>query len=838
MTTRRSFLQYAATGLGAAAITTSLPVRAANAAPPIEQMKAICARLSKGGWRDMLKAVTGGALDIAAPDLKAELLKPLEKIERGFAGFGDFSIAGRRAIEPGRPDASLLYHAMAAPSVVVGVGGKELTVFPTLAELDTVENFIFSTVNASIASLRERFHGKTLGLAVFAVHYRNAPDSVHGTHAELCFARAGIARLGTQEALYDAKQRNFTPLHAAKPFDFRVMPQRYVPYIAVKLHGGESNIGPQDKLHGDEKLAFWAPVHKLFSGRECLQGLDLNVRLDRGLRNDELAMFRRFLDLNGLKNDIHGDALEDYPFVIKDEHIGSLTRALEFGPGVLVPRAQKITEVAVFKGKPLTVPVDGRYTSRPANIALSSLQVLPSAPAVVPRYMDDASQDTQRPGPEYVNIRHRLKPNGQIDNLNHDPNLKAELRKGGYDTLQYIDGAGDGWVEVHCPQLDKDIGIRMPAYAMVGLPDFFPKVKQRDLMQWWNSQVPEPIRAALWTVPPLALSQTRIAANITLPIGFSLTDNTIAAIVTIPGADSGPPQKPNGPTSVGKTGLPDGSPGLFDPGWDSSQGIYFTDESHPLQKFLAGYGLGSPFIEDAKLCAALGAYWPGVAPDATRTFAPDKQISGIPYPYPTIVPLTDEEIGIVPSPKYGKPMPWDGVPGPTAVEVGGTRYAQYRDAWRVDYIDTIGTMTAALTAEIDTAEYFARIMAMEAVYWGLGIHDPDFKPDDSGPKDRRQTAPQKVVAAKAKWAVLSFTKSGLKDPALVAAYRQAGVEPKSDRCYRFHMYLWEGEEAPVPGNMYDVRIKMTQETMAYASGTTVILQPPGKPWVGADPLPT
>jgi hypothetical protein len=24
----------------------------------------------------------------------------------------------------------------------------------------------------------------------------------------------------------------------------------------------------------------------------------------------------------------------------------------------------------------------------------------------------------------------------------------------------------------------------------------------------------------------------------------------------------------------------------------------------------------------------------------------------------------------------------------------------------------------------------------------------------------------------------------------------------------------------------------------YASGTTVILQPPGKPWVGADPLPT
>ena len=93
-----------------------------------------------------------------------------------------------------------------------------------------------------------------------------------------------------------------------------------------------------------------------------------------------------------------------------------------------------------------------------------------------------------------------------------------------------------------------------------------------------------------------------------------------------------------------KTGLPDGSPGLFDPGWDTSQGIYYTDPNRPLQKFLTAYGLGSPFIEDAKLCAALGAYWPGVAPDSTRTFQPDKKIAGNFYPYPTIVPLTDEEM--------------------------------------------------------------------------------------------------------------------------------------------------------------------------------------------------
>src|SRR5262249_55294276 len=38
--------------------------------------------------------------------------------------------------------------------------------------------------------------------------YRSAPDSVYGTHAQLCFSRAGIARLGTIEPFYDARKRN------------------------------------------------------------------------------------------------------------------------------------------------------------------------------------------------------------------------------------------------------------------------------------------------------------------------------------------------------------------------------------------------------------------------------------------------------------------------------------------------------------------------------------------------------------------------------------------------------------------------------------------------------
>ena len=56
------------------------------------------------------------------------------------------------------------------------------------------------------------------------------------------------------------------------------------------------------KLPGDDELTFWAPIHKLFSGPECIAGLNLQVGLERGLRNDELAQLRRYLDHAGLKN--------------------------------------------------------------------------------------------------------------------------------------------------------------------------------------------------------------------------------------------------------------------------------------------------------------------------------------------------------------------------------------------------------------------------------------------------------------------------------------------------------------------------------------------------------
>ena len=105
--------------------------------------------------------------------------------------------------------------------------------------------------------------------------------------------------------------------------------------------------------------------------------------------------------------------------------IGSLSERPDFGQGVLEPRQNPLVTAAQYQGRLLTFPVDGRYTLSPDNLQLSGMQVLPwgtdDAAFTEPRYMIDAMQETQRPAPQYVNIRHRVLSNGQIDNLNSGP---------------------------------------------------------------------------------------------------------------------------------------------------------------------------------------------------------------------------------------------------------------------------------------------------------------------------------------------------------------------------------------------------------------------------------
>ena len=130
-------------------------------------------------------------------------------------------------------------------------------------------------------------------------------------------------------------------------------------------------------------------------------------------------------------------------------------------------------------------------------------------------------------------------------------------------------------------------------------------------------------------------------------------------------------------------------------------------------------------------------------------------------------------------------MPWDGVHGPRAASFEGRPVVAYTDTTRTDYIDMEGTMTAALTARIDTPEYLARILAMEAVYWALGIHDPEITPV------------YKVVQQKAAWAVLSFRAIKAGDSGLAAAEQTTGIRLEGPRRYFFEVYRW-GKVTKIP----------------------------------------
>jgi hypothetical protein len=91
-------------------------------------------------------------LDIrASGPLDVELSRTLA-IDRKSPGLEDFDPQGVRAIEPGNPARSLLYHALASPDVLPKRNdGSPIadTSYPTWDQLDVIENYIYSLASFS-----------------------------------------------------------------------------------------------------------------------------------------------------------------------------------------------------------------------------------------------------------------------------------------------------------------------------------------------------------------------------------------------------------------------------------------------------------------------------------------------------------------------------------------------------------------------------------------------------------------------------------------------------------------------------------------------------------------
>ncbi len=247
----------------------------------IDEIKQVCARLAPHGWRELLLQ---HGLDITASDLAAELTKELPAINRNLKGFEDFSQDGRRAIEPGSPARSLLYHALASTAVHPTANGQPATdaaAYPTLAKLDTVETYIYSLTNRTLSD----FPGAVI--AVFAYQYRVGSRSPHQVHGDMAFSRTGVSRVGTAPANYDAARRGFWVEPTDANDNIAVMPARYGAFLAME-RSPSSEDAVLDALPGDRFSRFLFPVHKLFPGEECLRGFNLTSEFLEYHRNEKL----------------------------------------------------------------------------------------------------------------------------------------------------------------------------------------------------------------------------------------------------------------------------------------------------------------------------------------------------------------------------------------------------------------------------------------------------------------------------------------------------------------------------------------------------------------------
>lgn len=723
----------------------------------IDNVTEVCRRLAGKGWAKLLDKHD---LDIRARDLEAELARELPHIDRTVPGFEDFAFEGRRGIEPGHPARSLLYHALASPNVVA-VDGVDLKAFPTLRELEIVESYVFGVRPPSLQELSALAGGSLLAIVVFAYEYRPAVDGVHRKHAELCFARTGVTRVGTVRPRYEGHSRGFVPFDEGNAHAFRVLPARYAAWIGVQRRGDEAGFGPMrfsfrarnpdvfrrqgDRVGpADDTRTFWVPIHKLFSGNECIQGLALDVRLTAHHVNEKLRRIHLELGRRGVDAGWHRPDIDEPPFRFTDG-IAEFSTDPQHGQGLLVPVPHTtLVEPAAYKGRSLTFRVPSARTLKSRTDFLPTLEI---------------TAGEARHAPEYVHVRRA--PGEPTPNLNDLPDPTERVRKGNYDAQHYVDYTGDGWIAAVCPQLHASIPRFVPAYSVVAAPDFFFNCDQRDVMEWWLQRAPQALRDFLWSTPPLTLSDERMAPNLKLnnldfhagdtsrpAAGFRPEDDTVTAIVSMPIRGAVQDRPLVDPLRNRNNMLPDGAAGVFAPGWDVS-----WDESDGV-RHLTAYGLGSPFPEDSKLCAALSTFWPAVAPDAARSFSES---------YPTVCPLTDEELG-----QTGR-LPWDGVPGPRLVPDGQRDVVEYADFAHVDYVENAlkNRFTLTLTSRIGTTEYVRRVLAMARAYQAVGV----------SLRSRR---------GKDKWSLISFRPAGPRDADMREAEHATGQRPEG-QVFRFEL---------------------------------------------------
>lgn len=633
----------------------------------IDQVEIILNRLADQGWAELFKNITDNKLDIRSSNLSKELKKPLT-IDRSAPGFEDFAPSANRAIEPGLPSHSLLYHALASPYVHVndlGINGQD-NQYASLEEFDIIENYIYS-----LAKDKVDLNGTVV--AVFAYQYRVGSRSSHAKFADIAFSRTGVARVGTDESAYKAVRRSFW-FESNEEGKFRVLPCRYGIFLAKKgIAGVDGSVLSNSSRSDFDEYLF--PVYKLFEGDECIK--DKSITQLNLLENHVNEKLKRIHDIPLANEGVpiaKGFDISKSPFVRNSENGGELVQILSHGSSfVLEPIANSHlvrTEDQLNSVSNKTQIVGFTVPRGNGNNRLSSSYMIPRV-----------QNFSARLAPEYINIRQEADPNKGKDQPLNDLNKLSEseftkkLRDGGYFAPHFVDDSCDGCIEASVEGLD-EVKEHFPAFSLVTAPDFFPLADQSEVRQELNTRKYQP------------LSDERLPPNPSLKLpsnnsisAFSRIDNTTTAVVgNLTGSQS---QKFDSKFNNAISYLTDSASGVFAPGWDVSV------SADGAGRFFTSFGLGSPFPEDAKLCAAIQSFWPAVAPDNGRTFGNE---SGHDISLGNELPMLDKELGF--HPKHERVLNnevesyrgWDGEYGPFLEKNNGSTFINYVALERSDYV--------------------------------------------------------------------------------------------------------------------------------------------------------
>jgi hypothetical protein len=674
----------------------------------IDNVKKILVRLAPKGWAALFNQ-HGLDITVPAPALAAELAKPLT-VDRTRPGFEELALDSVRAVEPGVPGRSLLYHALASADVVpLGPGAAPAADdFPTLAEIDIVENYIYAAARRKLSAFSSPV------VAVLAYQYRPLHLTPHRKHSDLAFARTGVARVGTEAVRYDASLRSFDPRPVGGDRGFAAVPARYAAFIAELRPPGPTDAVLRS-VSVDGSLQFLFPVHKLFPGTECLSaddGTPINLAGLTFVETHVNEKLRR-IHLAGPDNPGRVAPLSQFniskpPFVRTTADSDDLIKLQKVGASVLVtpvpgPVVRTAMQAVRGGGKE---PVRFRVPRASAtNRFWTSLQLLATR--------------NGRAAPEYANIRQVVTPNPsggfKVEDLNRRKEagtaaaerFDRKLQTGGYEAAHFVDGTCDGVVSLTVPAGLSTLR-SFPAYSLVTAVDYFPQVEQIEIEEWVEQVTGQPIGLGDASFQfdqggPKPLSDGRFVASGTGAIAASrrIPNINLDDPAAAPGTKAFPRTEPVSRTAtavmgrkntagathplaaprIGSSWLPDAASDVFAPGWDISQ------HAAAGQRFYAAYGLGSPFPEDAKLCAALNSFWPAAAPDSSRTFGFPPNSTNL---LPTALPLTDREIGYHPdhprvaAGEVASQLGWDGEFGPFFETVAGARFVNAADVNRSD----------------------------------------------------------------------------------------------------------------------------------------------------------